>query len=432
MNPFKLQCQWYHLVMLIILISWSLNARQIASFIIESKESRPLVSCAVEGYDSGRLAPLKTDRRIYEGERALGKLDTIDKHMTNIVEHRYQQPFRIWLKKTHEDQHRVPIHDDGMYAARDFHDQFMAWIRIQHGSISQDRIDEYRWKYPLSGIIPISPESYLRNYILTEDVFIGRYLSQNPPYRRWYSDFIKYRFKDRSIRFAIDYFKEYVEYAMRHVERFKKSTTRNEFFDLYLPDIDGLRWAFWQHLDGLAGLSKAGNRVDNDRLMSTYLQWAAECDVRVFGVPSMDLFWRDNRKLQIARDPLEDKRAYQAYYHRFPISSDLERFFDSGLGNPRMKDAFIRHIHKKAKKSKLTPHQPYLCGDIHWEYRNYCRTNSSFRKNLSRRYRLWKKNMRNGWKDLNYSWRSFDRCDRVFWGVIFRKLGSLIVRFFKF
>lgn len=460
MNPFKLQWQWYYSIVLIVWISCSLNPTQITSLVITSKESTS-VPRMVEAYEKFTIGPLSTERHYYDGERSLGKLDTFDAHMRNFVKDEYRNEFWNWINRVNE-RYGKRIWTDGIYAERDFYDQFLIWFRERRGPgpIPPDWIDEYRLRYPYSGDMHISIMSYLRHWSTTRCEFISRYLPNNPSYRFRFIEFTKYRFEQYSSYSAIDFFTEYVKFAMHEVHslRFGRTMSRNEFITSYLPEIDGLRWAFSRHLDGLAGLSKARDSVPTHRLMSAYLQWAAECDVRAFGVPSVDVFLFDDRKLQIARGPLEDKKAYQAYYHRFSESSqttsDLERLFESRLGDPKLKKDFIRHINEEAERLRSTPEQLYLPGDIHWRYRNYVRdrVNSRFIKRIIDKYRRWKYNTGEGWKrfisrianryrrwkyDVSEGWSRFkynlkhmDQSDKFFLGFICGELGVLLLKLY--
>ncbi|KAH9810150.1 hypothetical protein DFH28DRAFT_1064942 [Melampsora americana] len=93
--------------------------------------------------------------------------------------------------------------------------------------------------------------------------------------------------------------------------------------------------AFERHSRNISRLSKARDYVPTKRLMSAYLQWAAECDVRAFGDPSVDLFLLG-----------------------FVSNRDLEGLFESRFGNLKLKKAFIRHIYKEAERS--APERLYL------------------------------------------------------------------------
>ncbi|EGG03599.1 uncharacterized protein MELLADRAFT_65443 [Melampsora larici-populina 98AG31] len=111
--------------------------------------------------------------------------------------------------------------------------------------------------------------------------------------------------------------------------------------------------AFEWHSCNISRLSKTRDFVPNQRLMSAYLQWVTEYDVQAFGVPFVNLFLPGKIVL----------------FGWFLFNRDLERLFDSGLGDPKLKEDFIKHINKEAERLGSKPEILYLPGNIHWKYK---------------------------------------------------------------
>lgn len=272
MNLYKLQRQSCHVILLVILTSWSLCVRVNSAFTSFEAPSAIRTIADIRSVDT--LAPLKVmDRNaMATADNLPGRINTLDVHIQNTFQDRqFQTQIRQWINEVNE-QKGVPILDNGLYAERDFIQYLFAWHLSREGTILPERfkvLHEDYYKYEPH----IPANSFLRTTRMTPPEFVGLYLPAHD--RKNFEQTIK-AYKNSQMYHVSDLFMLYGTFALQQVLRDGKAKrwTRALFADQYIPR-QAVTTKFYEHLNEINALPMNEWHTAKD-MMNAYLKWLTE------------------------------------------------------------------------------------------------------------------------------------------------------------
>ncbi|KAG0144146.1 hypothetical protein CROQUDRAFT_108669 [Cronartium quercuum f. sp. fusiforme G11] len=329
-----------------------------------------------------------------------------EKYMTTVPREE-QVPFRDWLNQQAQ-KNGFEIKEDGLYLESDITKYLEAWRDSRKKRL---RASSEFYK------IPVFKDSYLHGMSLYLPQFMDYFLPPKPELREAFENLLHNGYKLPNYRSGADFLAQYQAFAMEYTKD-KGFMAEVPFISEYLPDNQRLRTAFLAHLQRY--FAEGQNDFDPlteapvSSLMGAYLVWVMEFDVPNLEVPETQAYLRS--RLWRAERINENREAYQRYYrppyHMWKpdgqIETTFERFFRTGLGDPKLQYAFSKTI-PNIRKTWTTPTEPRLFpGEIHAAYREFARRRRE--ANIFRKIYYWFSDLTHRIKD---SWKKMSFLDKL-------------------